>query len=230
MRSITLGILLLATPLAAVAGQSGDSLVPGVEIQFRARGVSGWARGRLAGLRNDSLVLIRTSDTLAVGLDVIRRLELNHPGGFRHKAARRGALWGLGTGTVLTMIAASDDESTPTAALIAGFAALGYLSAGSGSNGRTGGMLGALVGAPIGIVIYSSDYEPCRPNALLCFDRSFYVVVGAMAGAGMGAIAGTLVGALIPGDHWERVSKDRLRLSLAPSQSGGVSIGAAFKF
>ena len=232
MRLLTPLALLLVAPPAA-QGQQASGLDAGTPIRIRVRAVNGRIEGTLLGVQRDTLVVGRTSDTLHVPLSTLRRADVNFRGGFRFRPAVRGAAIGFGTGLLVTALTISDVHDNPGAygALMVGTQTLmGFLSQGGGSNARTGSLIGAGVGIPIGIAIATRDYQPCGSGSFLCFGEGFYVMIGALGGAAIGGVTGMLVGAFIPGDHWEKVSKDRLRLTVNAGAEGGIELGAQLRF
>ena len=229
---VPLALLLVALPATALAQQAAD-LEAGVPIRIRARAVPGRIVGTLLGVHGDTVVVARTADTLHIPLSTLRRAEVNFRGGFRFQRGVRGAALGFGSGLLITALTISDIEDNPGAygtLTVGAHTLLGFLSQGGGTNARTGSLIGAGVGIPIGIAIATRNYEPCTPGSFLCFDEGFYVMIGTMAGAAIGGMTGMLVGAFIPGDHWEKVSKDRLRLTVNPRVEGGIEVGARLRF
>jgi len=233
VRSLLISFALCAGPLTILSAQVREPIAPGMELRLRARGVSGRVQGRFLGLRSDTVFVARTGDTVAVQTDSVRRVEVNFRGGFRHEAALRGAMTGLGVGAALAVMMTTGEANyagTELAATVGIYTALGYLAGGSGTNGRRGAIIGAVVGTPIGIAIAMANYTPCAPNAFLCFGPDFQAMMGFLVGASIGGTIGMLAGALIPGDHWERVAKNRLGFTLAPGTDGGMSLGATVRF
>lgn len=232
MRLLTPFALLLVA-LSAAHAQQVSGLDAGTPIRLRARAVNGRIEGTLLGVQGDTIVVARTSDTLRVPLSTLRRAEVNFRGGFRFQRGVRGAAIGFGTGLLVTALTISDVQDNPSAygALTVGTQTLmGFLSQGGGSNARTGSLIGAGVGIPIGIAVATAAYQPCPPDSFLCFGEGFYVMIGALGGAAIGGMTGMLVGAFIPGDHWEKVSKDRLRLTVNAGAGGGIELGAQLRF
>ncbi len=227
-----LALVQVALPATAQA-QQVSGLDTGLPIRIRARDVQGRIQGTLLGAHGDTVVVGRAADTLHIALSMLRRAEVNHRGGFRFERAGRGAAIGFGTGLLVTALTVSNVDDNPGAygALTVGANTLfGFLSYGGGTNARTGGLIGAGVGIPIGIALATNAYQPCTPGSFLCFDEGLYVAIGAAAGAAIGGMTGMLVGAFIPGDHWERVSKHRLRLAVNPRAGGGIDVGARLGF
>lgn len=232
MRQLTpLALLLVALSATAQAQQASD-LEAGMPIRIRARVVAGRIQGTLLGVHGDTVVVVRTADTLHIPLSTLRRAEVNFRGGFRFRRGVRGAAIGFGSGLLITALTISDTEDPGAygTLLVGAHTLMGFLSQGGGTNARTGSLIGMGVGIPIGIAIVTRDYVPCPPGSFLCFDEGYYVMLGAMTGAAIGGMAGVLVGAFIPGDHWEKVSKDRLRLTMNPGANGGLEVGGRLRF
>ena len=85
------------------------------------------------------------------------------------------------------------------------------VSRGRASRGR-GAMRGILYGVGPGILLgallgYGSYQEPSCPSGSLCIDFGPEVAAfgGAVLGAGAGALFGGILGALSPGERWERI-------------------------
>jgi len=81
-----------------------------------------------------------------------------------------------------------------------------------------GGALGAATGL----------FGETQATGFGAVSRSERVVVGAVALGALGATIGALVGVSRPGEKWERVDLQRLRLSAGPD--GGGSVGVSFTF
>jgi len=233
MRSPWLAVVVLLAPWVLAAQDPTDAITPGMQIRFRADALAhGRITGQFAGLRGDTLVVAQERDTLLVPLVSARRLEANYRGGFRARRAWRGALKGAALGLLDLALASSDEEHIPAGGqllLVGTSAAVGYLAAGAGSNGRRGALIGMLVGAPIGAVVGASTAESCS-GGFLCFGPGFYATMGALAGAAIGGTVGLAAGAMTSGDHWERIKPDRLRLTIAPQARGGFALGATVAF
>jgi hypothetical protein len=102
---------------------------------------------------------------------------------------------------------------------------------------RKGAIIGGIVGAAVGVVVAVADDtscpEPQNPGDLFgClvtdefngpeWKAGFGLLAGA-AGAGLGAL-------VAPGEKWEAVSNDRLRVAVAPARGGGLRLGVSFSF
>ena len=56
------------------------------------------------------------------------------------------------------------------------------------------------------------------------------IFYGFLMGSVPGAAIGGGIGALMPGERWERVPLERIRVSLSPQRHGGVRLAASFAF
>jgi len=100
-----------------------------------------------------------------------------------------------------------------------------------------GGAIGAAAGALLGAAAASST--KCNPNdiieALACEvlnhelsnSKGQYIAVGSLAGAGVGALAGTL---LAHGEKWKIVSTDRISVSLLTPTARAVGFTVSMRF
>ena len=83
----------------------------------------------------------------------------------------------------------------------------------------------ALIGGAIGAVVcLGGVYALCKSEG------ECDPVVAAATSAGFGFGVGAGVGALVAPERWQDVPLDRVRVSLAPTRGGGVSIRASFAF
>lgn len=107
------------------------------------------------------------------------------------------------------------------------------------SRRKKGALIGLAVGAAIGTVIMAADngHDSCPPldQDFLGVCRSLQEAMQApgvyVAGALFSSAAGAGIGALIaPGEKWERVTRDRLRVAVAPTRGGGVRFGMSLAF
>jgi hypothetical protein len=77
------------------------------------------------------------------------------------------------------------------------------VSRGRHSRGR-GALIGALLGVALGGALGYATGSDCDPGDFCIIDRTG----GAMIAGGMGAVVGTLIGALVrPGEKWERLPR-----------------------
>ncbi len=94
------------------------------------------------------------------------------------------------------------------------------------SRGRHGHWVpGAAVGAVLGGAFFG------LASVAMCEAADCPVSVAAVAvGAGLGALPGAGVGALIRTERWEEVKRPRVRVSLAPTRGRGVAASLRVEF
>jgi len=102
------------------------------------------------------------------------------------------------------------------------------------SGGRRSAGAGALRGLGIGLGVGVAGgavigaLSPVNEDAFIEVSRGESVVIGAILFGGIGAVIGTLAGVSKPGEKWERVDLQRLRVSAGAG--GGGSVGVSFTF
>jgi hypothetical protein len=82
--------------------------------------------------------------------------------------------------------------------------------------------IGGALGAATGL------FGDAQATGFEAVSRSERVVIGAVAVGALGAAIGTVVGVSRPGERWERVDLQRLRVSAGAR--GGRSVGLSFAF
>ncbi len=108
------------------------------------------------------------------------------------------------------------------------------VSAGRGPTGENmlrGFLLGGLVGTAIGI----GWAEATAPEEGCSFmfgkrTKGTCLELGGLLGFFGGSLLGLAVGRNTPGDLWEEVSLNRVRVSLGPQRDGRFGLGASVKF
>ena len=91
------------------------------------------------------------------------------------------------------------------------------ISRGRRSRLGAGALAGGLLGAALGV----ATYQPCDRGSVFCFD--FGIETNLLAGAGLGMIAGGLVGLFIRSDRWVAVpGSTRIVPSLAITPANGA--------
>jgi hypothetical protein len=89
-----------------------------------------------------------------------------------------------------------------------------------------GASLGALSGLALGVACAQSS-----GSFIDCSDHvPAYFGLGALAGFTVGALLGGVIGAFTMSDVWEPVALDGVRVTIAPSQSGPLSVGLSLSF
>lgn len=96
---------------------------------------------------------------------------------------------------------------------------------------RRGATIGLLVGALAGAVALASATEDCSRNDFVCLfpreQQTTNTVLGAVVFGALGAGLGALVA---PGEKWESIPSQRVRLSLAPTPGRGVAAQVTIRF
>ena len=103
---------------------------------------------------------------------------------------------------------------------------------------RKGALIGLGVGAVVAIVLMAADREEvsstCDPQVdywCIDFDLDTSGPEWYAAGAFVLGAAGAGLGALVaPGEKWEVVPSDRLRLAVGPARGGGFRFGVSLAF
>ncbi len=219
MRRATILVAILAfTPLANATAQVRQ---PPVQRGARVRITVPSHRymGTLVVWTADWLVVENQGDTLGVPLDSVTALEVSRGTGRSPKGAARGALIG---GVVLGIVW----RSLPVGAFGAGFGAL----LGSGPSARKRAGTGFLVGAAVGALIGLASYEECVPSCFGPDGPEINALGGAVIGGLGGLVVGALIGSATEADRWQEVPLDRLRVNLGPQRDGRFGFWASVRF
>ena len=227
MRHATILVAILAfVPLTSAPAQVRQPPVERgarVRVTVPRRSPSGVERsqryvGTLVLWTADTLVVDNNGDTLAVPLDIVTGLEVSRRPGLSPKGARKGAMIG---GVLLGALY----RSPAAVAFGAGVGAL----LGSGPSARKGAGNGFLIGGAIGFVLgLASGDDP--PGGPFSFSQEGNAIFGFLALGFVGSIVGSIAGAALPGDGWEEVPLDRLRVSLGPQPDGRFGLGLSVRF
>ena len=227
MRHATILVAILAfVPLTSAPAQVRQPPVERgarVRVTVPRRSPSGVERsqryvGTLVLWTADTLVVDNNGDTLAVPLDIVTGLEVSRRPGLSPKGARKGAMIG---GVLLGALY----RSPAAVAFGAGVGAL----LGSGPSARKGARIGLLIGGPIGFVLgLASGDDP--PGGFFSLSAGEKAAFGFLALGFVGSIVGSIAGAALPGDGWEEVPLDRLRVSLGPQPDGRFGLGLSVRF
>ncbi len=97
------------------------------------------------------------------------------------------------------------------------------VSRGMKSNWKTGSWVGTLGGGAIGLLAGAAACEDSL------FSKEGCVAMSATAGMLVGIPIGTVVGALIKTERWEKVPMDIVRVSVVP-RGGGVTVGISIAY
>jgi hypothetical protein len=135
-----------------------------------------------------------------------------------------------------TMVVRSDGWGADLAVPLGSVTALD-VSGGRKSRALKFGGIGAAIGAVVGTFLMIVDEGTSAPDVDITDDEApvewvagpvwqkvRYPVVSAAAGFGIGAI----IGAAFPGERWEAVPLEGLRISVAPLPAKGVVLSASF--
>jgi len=226
MRHATILVAILAfVPLTSAPAQVRQPPVERgarVRVTVPRRSPSGVERsqryvGTLVLWTADTLVVDNNGDTLAVPLDIVTGLEVSRRPGLSPKGARKGAMIG---GVLLGVLY----RSPAAVAFGAGVGAL----LGSSPSARKGARIGLLIGGPIGFVLGLASGDD--PPGYFSFSQEGNAALGWLAGSFVGSIVGSIAGAALPGDGWEEVPLDRLRVSLGPQPDGRFGLGLSVRF
>jgi hypothetical protein len=188
--------------------------------------------GTVVEATTDSIVIARgPADTLALALDSVYSIEMSMGREtFDAPGALRGAAAGLLIGGGLAAIADEEDDGQVDPAFVAVAAGLGALGGaalgGGGERARQGGIIGAAVGAPIGLLIAVATHDE---NGF--FDsRGGEALAGAVIGGMGGGLLGLFVGAAIPREHWEPIISKAIDVAVLPNARGGMRLGMSLRF
>jgi hypothetical protein len=103
-----------------------------------------------------------------------------------------------------------------------------------GAGALRGALSGAAGLALLGGAVYAADSASKRPDGL-CGDLTTGIqtcmtggdVAAAVAG---GAMIGSILGAVFPGEHWIHAKPDALHVGLGPAPGGGLAVRASMSF
>ena len=103
------------------------------------------------------------------------------------------------------------------------------------SQGRRSGSAGALRGLLIGggagtLVGLAAVVAACTSDDAGLIDPCGYAPAAFVVATFVGALTGMTVGALSPGERWEEVPLDQLRVSIVPQRDGRLGFGLAVTF
>lgn len=106
-----------------------------------------------------------------------------------------------------------------------------FVRAGEKSLMGAGAVIGAALGGVLGGVTEFVDTPSCGSEDFLCFDGLTVPLANIGAGAGIGLVAGLLIGSQFRTTVWESLDRTTLAraLVIAPGASG-LRIGARLKF
>ena len=97
----------------------------------------------------------------------------------------------------------------------------------------TGAVLGVVVGGVVGWAVANAAVDDCRETEILAFDcigEDLKPLLGVLIGAGVGVLAGRLIGGAIKSDRWQAVPLDNLRMSFVPQRDGRFTLGMSVSF
>jgi hypothetical protein len=106
------------------------------------------------------------------------------------------------------------------------------VSRGQKSRAGTGGIVGLVGGAAVGVLIgtasIDADCEILSPDCDVNKNLESFALA-AVAGGVVGYGVGVLLGSIVKVDRWEEVPLSWLRVRLAPGRRGGFSVGLRVK-
>jgi hypothetical protein len=137
-----------------------------------------------------------------------------------------------------TIVVRSDSWGTDLAVPLGSVTALD-LSRGRKSRALKFGGIGAAIGAVVGTFLMIVDEGTSAPTVRITdeeppaewvarpvWQKVRYPLLSAAAGFGIGAI----IGVAFPGERWEAVPLEGLRVSVTPQPASGISLSASFSF
>jgi hypothetical protein len=102
------------------------------------------------------------------------------------------------------------------------------VSQGQKGHALAGAGLGLLAGAGLGALIGATNCgSACSGSDDL---GGLAVLIWSGIGAGVGLVAGGVIGSTLKSDRWEEVPSSRWRVSVSPAGSGGFRLGLAMQF
>lgn len=187
MRHATILVVILAfVPLAGATAQV--PVRPGARVRLTPVSDSPRFEAIVIAVHDDSLTIEQEGMPRVVRLDSFRKLEIGTQHRFDAKRGLEGAGIGALGGAVLAALVLVDcglgsasiggecrDQNVGESILLGagaafGGALIGGAFAGGGRAARRGGLVGAAIGAPIGLVAGLATYEPCPSGGGLCID------------------------------------------------------------
>jgi hypothetical protein len=94
------------------------------------------------------------------------------------------------------------------------------------THAKTGARVGLALGMLIGFAVAKSDSSPCARDQFLCGE----LFAPMLLGAGLGGVAGLVVGSQFGRYEWQQVTIEGLRLSTFPLAPRSVAVGLVFAF
>ncbi len=164
-----------------------------------------------------SLVVQSNGNALALPLDSVTKLEV-HRG---PRLSSQGAAIGAAVGGGFLLYASGNAAA---GALGAGLGALLGRSPRARMEAGIGLLAGAFSGAFIGLA--SGD----DPPGFLSFTAEEKAALGAFVFGGLGGVIGLIAGTASPGERWEEVPLDQLRVSFGPQRDGPFGLGLLVRF
>ena len=174
--------------------------------------------GTFLAWKADTLVVQSNGDTLSVPVNLVTRLDVSRARRLSSKGAAIGALVGGGLGVAAELSPAGIAFGAGVGALL-----------GSGPSARKGAGIGLLIGGPIGFVIGLASGDD-GPGGFFSLSAGEKAAFGFLALGFVGSIVGSIAGVALPGDGWEEVPLDRLRVSLGPQPDGRFGLGLSVRF
>jgi len=120
-----------------------------------------------------------------------------------------------------TLVLKAESRNVPLAIPITSVSRLD-ISRGQASFGK-GALRGAGIGLLVGVAYPTVEFMKNGNE-----DGLFPLML--MFGSLGGTFLGALIGGSRPGEQWERVPLERIRVSLSPQRGGGIRLAASFKF
>ncbi len=165
----------------------------------------------------DSLVVQSNGNSLALPLDSVTKLEVSRG----RRLSSQGAAIGAAVGGGFLLYASGNAAA---GALGAGLGAL----LGRSPRARMGAGIGLLIGAFSGAFIGLASGDD--PPGFLSFTAEEKAALGAFVFGGLGGVIGLIAGTASPGERWEDVPLNRLRVSVGPQRDGRFALGASVRF
>lgn len=215
----------------SAGAQLPSSLLVGDSVRFRTRVLGKWTVGTVQAVGTDRLIFAHTTGSDSLSLASLRRLEVRR----WHAFDARRALLGVGTGAaagVLFAILTDGTRSFEMAVSTGLFAAAGGALGGGRERAESGAFMGGTLGALTGVIIVLATVtedtgKDCGPSSFICLGPEESVMFGAALGGGLGGLAGSWIGALVPGQVWRKVPVTRL--TAPPASGSGVRISFSMR-